>query len=78
MTDILISSDFWASCMVPEGIFERWRAAEGSLLAEGDVVAEIRIEDALHELMAPSGGHLIQFATVNQVIEPGSLIGRIA
>jgi hypothetical protein len=77
MTDISISSDIWASCMLPEGIFERWRVSDGSLLAEGDVVAEIRIEDALHELTAPSGGRLIQFAEVNQIIEPGSVIGKI-
>ena len=78
MTDISISSDFWAGTMLPEGIFERWRVADGSLLAEGDVVAEIRIEDALHELTAPGGGYLTQFAAANQIIEPGSVIGRIA
>ncbi len=77
MTDISISSAMWAGCMLPEGIFERWRVADGSLLAEGDVVAEIRIEDALHELTAPSRGHLTQFAEANQIIEPGSVIGRV-
>lgn len=77
MTDIFISADFWRGSMLPEGIFERWRVADGSLLAEGDVVAEIRIEDALHELMAPGHGHLTQYALANQLIEPGSVIGRI-
>jgi len=77
MTDISISSDFWGGRMLPEGIFERWRVADGSELAEGDVVAEIRIEDALHELVAPGRGRLTQFAKVNELIEPGSVIGRI-
>jgi hypothetical protein len=77
MTDIHISSALWASTMMPEGIFERWRAVEGALLAKGDVVAEVRIEGALHELVAPAGGRLIHLAAVNEVIEPGSVIGRI-
>jgi pyruvate/2-oxoglutarate dehydrogenase complex dihydrolipoamide acyltransferase (E2) component len=63
--------------MMPEGILERWRVADGATLAEGDVVAEVRIEDALHELIAPGKGRLTQLAGVNDVIEPGSLIGRI-
>jgi len=77
MTNISISSDFWAGCMLPEGILERWRVADGSDVAAGDVVAEIRIEDALHELTAPSAGRLVALTRVNDVIEPGSVIGRI-
>jgi pyruvate/2-oxoglutarate dehydrogenase complex dihydrolipoamide acyltransferase (E2) component len=78
MTDIRISSDFWAGFMMPEGIFERWRVNDGSLLAEGAVIAEVRIEGALHELTAPTAGLLTQFAEANQLIEPGSVIGTIA
>lgn len=77
MTDISISSDFWAGCMLPEGILEQWRVADGSTVSEGDVVAEVRIEDALHELTAPAGGQLTKVAQVNEIIEPGSVIGRI-
>ena len=78
MTDISVSSEFWASSMLPEGIFERWRAADGAVIAQGEVVAEVRIEDVLHELTAPAHGRLTRLAKVNVVIEPGSLIGRIA
>ena len=77
MTDIAISSDFWSGCMLPEGILERWRVAEGSLVEEGAVVAEVRIEDALHELTAPVRGRLVTLARVNDVVEPGSVIGRV-
>ncbi len=77
MTDISISSDFWAGTMLPEGILERWRVADGSQVSEGDVVAEVRIEDALHELIAPARGKLTKLARLNDVIEPGSVIGRI-
>jgi len=78
MTDISIPSAFWASSMLPEGILERWRVADGSLVAAGDVVAEVRIEDALHELTASAPGRLIKLARLNEVIEPGTVIGRIA
>ncbi len=78
MTDISVSSEFWASSMMPEGILVRWRAADGAVITQGEVVAEVRIEDALHELTAPARGRLTRLAKVNEVIEPGSLIGRIA
>lgn len=77
MTDIRISTDFWAGRMLPEGILERWRVADGAVVAAGDVVAEVRIEDALHELMAPAPGKLTKLSRVNEVIEPGSVIGQI-
>jgi pyruvate/2-oxoglutarate dehydrogenase complex dihydrolipoamide acyltransferase (E2) component len=77
MTDISISSDFWASRMLPEGILERWRVADGSVVAEGAVIAEVRIEDALHELIAPASGKLTKLSRINEIIEPGSVIGRI-
>ena len=77
MTDISISSDFWATSMMPEGILERWRVPDGSFVEEGVVVAEVRIEDALHELTAPARGRLIALAKLNDIIEPGAVIGRI-
>ena len=77
MADISISPDFWAGVMLPEGILEHWRVADGSQVSEGDVVAEVRIEDALHELTAPAGGRLTKLAKLNEVVEPGTVIGRI-
>jgi len=77
MTDISISADFWAGRMLPEGILERWRVADDSIVTEGAVVAEVRIEDAIHELTAPASGKLVKFTHLNEIIEPGSVIGRI-
>lgn len=77
MSDVSISSALWAGSMLPEGILERWRVADGSIVGAGDVIAEIRIEDALHELTAPIPGRLVRLSEVNQVVEPGSVIGRI-
>jgi len=77
MTDISISPDLWAGVMLPEGILEHWRVADGTVVSQGDVVAEVRIEDALHELVAPAGGRVIKLAKLNAIIEPGAVIGRI-
>jgi pyruvate/2-oxoglutarate dehydrogenase complex dihydrolipoamide acyltransferase (E2) component len=63
--------------MLPEGILERWRVPEGSFVEKGAVVAEVRIEDALHELTAPVRGRLVTLVKVNDVVEPGSVIGRV-
>jgi hypothetical protein len=41
-------------------------------------MAEIRIEDALHEITAPVRGRLTIVAAVNNVVEPGSLLGTLA
>jgi hypothetical protein len=78
MSDIFISSDLWTSSMLPEGILERWRVADDNRVGVGDVVAEVRIEDALPEVIAPAPGRLVRLAEVNEIIEPGRLIGRIA
>ena len=53
--------------MLPEGIVERWFIADGAIVAAGDPMAEIRIEDALHEIMAPVSGRLTIVAAANTV-----------
>jgi hypothetical protein len=58
MQDIKVNEALWASSMLPEGIVERWFIADGAIVAAGDPMAEIRIEDALHEIMAPVSGRL--------------------
>ena len=50
MQDIKVDEALWASSMLPEGIVERWFIADGAIVAAGDPMAEIRIEDALHEM----------------------------
>src|SRR6202035_3201784 len=84
MQDIKVNEALWASSMLPEGIVERWFIADGAIVAAGDPMAEIRIEDALHEIMAPVSGRLTIVAAANTVVEPGSLLaaavgsGRVA
>ena len=49
MQDINVDEALWASSMLPEGIVERWIIADGAIVAAGDPMAEIRIEDAAGE-----------------------------
>ncbi|MEA2890588.1 MAG: hypothetical protein QOI05_1381 [Bradyrhizobium sp.] len=80
LQDVVIRVDqaFWASSILPEGIVQQWFIADGSIAETGDKMAEIRIEDALHEITAPVRGRLTIVAAVNNVVEPGSLLGTLA
>ena len=78
MQDINVDEALWASSMLPEGVVERWIIADGAIVAAGDPMAEIRIEDALHEITVPASGRLTIIAAVNTVVEPGSLLARLA
>ncbi len=75
--DIRISENFWASSMLPQGIVERWYAPEGAHIETGDLIAAVRIEDALHEITAPSAGRLTILTGTGGLIEPGSILGRL-
>jgi pyruvate/2-oxoglutarate dehydrogenase complex dihydrolipoamide acyltransferase (E2) component len=78
MMNITVGSELWSSSMLPEGIVEKWFIANGALVGFGEPVAQVRIEDALHELLAPATGHLVIETDAKSLIEPGSVIGRIS
>ncbi|HJT41949.1 MAG TPA: lipoyl domain-containing protein [Rhizomicrobium sp.] len=77
ITKIAVSPDLWTTSMLPEGIIERWLFTDGSRVDAGDPVATVRIEDALHEVVAPARGRLSIGLKVNSVVEPGTGIGAI-
>lgn len=76
-SSISVSPDLWSTSLLPEGVLERWIFADGSPVEAGDPVAAVRIESALHEIMAPAKGKLQITCKANTVIEPGSVIGHI-
>jgi pyruvate/2-oxoglutarate dehydrogenase complex dihydrolipoamide acyltransferase (E2) component len=78
MQEIKVDSALWATSMLPEGIVERWLVVDGATVAAGDPMAELRIEDALHEITAPASGRVTIVAAVNTIVEPGSLLGKLA
>jgi pyruvate/2-oxoglutarate dehydrogenase complex dihydrolipoamide acyltransferase (E2) component len=78
MQEIKVDSALWATSMLPEGVVERWLVVDGAIVAAGDPMAELRIEDALHEITAPACGRVTIVAAVNTIVEPGSLLGSLA
>ena len=76
--DISVSADLWGTSILPEGILEKWTFPDGSQVEAGDPVAAVRIESALHEIMAPVTGRLHITCKPNTVIEPGTVIGQIS
>ncbi len=77
MQDIKVDEALWATSMLPEGIVERWFIASGAAIKVGERIAEVRIEDALHEIVAPAAGRATIVATVNAIIEPGSVLAML-
>jgi len=77
VTTIAVAPDLWATSLLPEGILEQWLFPNGSFVETGDPVATVRIEDALHELVATARGRLQIGLRANSVVEPGMGIGHI-
>lgn len=77
MIAIMIPADLWASSILPEGILERWLKPDHSQVRQGEAVATVRIEDALHMLVAPATGQLTIALAANAMVEPGATIGRV-
>ena len=77
MLDLKVPDDLWATATLPEGVLEHWLVPDGATVRAGEPVASVRIEEALHEVMAPWPGRLIIAAAANTVIEPGTLLARL-
>ena len=78
MLVVKVDEALWASNILPEGQLERWRARDGQEVGVGQALAEVRIEDALHEILSPGRGMLIHDASVGEAVEPGSRLGWIS
>ena len=80
MTMIRINADeaLWRNNVLPEGILERWLVADGQITREGHAVAQVWIEGALHDIVAPATGRLAISAPALAVIEPGFLLATLA
>jgi pyruvate/2-oxoglutarate dehydrogenase complex dihydrolipoamide acyltransferase (E2) component len=76
--DIKLADNLWASNMLPEGFLLRWLASDGSVVRNGEAIAEVKIEDAIHEVIAPIAGRLRITLAANSVVEPGSILGTLA
>ncbi|RUP00449.1 lipoyl domain-containing protein [Hyphomicrobium sp.] len=77
MSEIKVDEALWASSIFPEGMVVRWLIPDGSMVSAGRAVAEVRIEDALHEITAPRDGRITIVRGEHSVIDPGSLLATV-
>jgi pyruvate/2-oxoglutarate dehydrogenase complex dihydrolipoamide acyltransferase (E2) component len=77
MITINLDEGLWQNSMLPEGILERWLVTDGTEVASGERIAEVRIESSLHEIMSPGPGVLTILTAANSVVEPGTIVGRL-
>lgn len=79
MTNVRVVADaaLWQNNMLPEGVVVRWLISDGELAFEGHRIVEIRVEGALHEIIAPATGRLKIETKPLAVIEPGSLLATL-
>jgi biotin carboxyl carrier protein len=77
MADVKIDEGLWRSGMLPEGIVEKWFVADGAVVSAGDAMAQVRIEGALHDIIAPAGGRVTIVAASRSLIEPGGLLAQL-
>jgi len=77
VTAIAVQPDLWACNTMPGGVLENWLRSDGCEVKAGDPIAAVRIEDSLHELLAPSHGRLHTELQVNSMVQPGTVIGSI-
>lgn len=80
MKTIAVNADeaLWRNAMLPEGVVVRWFVADGDLAQAGHRMAEVRIEGALHDIVAPANGRVKIEMGASSVIEPGSLLATLA
>jgi pyruvate/2-oxoglutarate dehydrogenase complex dihydrolipoamide acyltransferase (E2) component len=78
MQEIRIDEALWATSMLPEGIVVRWLVPDGAIVGAGKPIAEVRVEDALHEILAPASGRVTIVTASNNVVEPGTLLATLA
>lgn len=76
--DIRIDEQLWATSMAPEGVLQKWRVADGADVPKGHAVAEVYIEDRVHDIIASASGRLTHIVAEGDLIEPGTVIARVA
>jgi pyruvate/2-oxoglutarate dehydrogenase complex dihydrolipoamide acyltransferase (E2) component len=75
MTDILVPADLWDT--EDEGVLFLWVYPDGSLVEQGKLIAELTVEKAQLELVAPASGRLKILVPPETIIRKGQVLGKI-
>lgn len=76
MADVQVAQELRSTGMLPEGVLERWLAADGARVRAGEAVA-VRIGEAPHDIGSPTGGRLAALAPASAMVDPGRIIAEI-
>jgi pyruvate/2-oxoglutarate dehydrogenase complex dihydrolipoamide acyltransferase (E2) component len=75
MTNIIIPDDLWDTD--DEGVIFAWIYADGAVVEQGKLIAELTVEKAQLELTAPASGRLKIIVPADTVVRRGTVIGTI-
>jgi pyruvate/2-oxoglutarate dehydrogenase complex dihydrolipoamide acyltransferase (E2) component len=75
MVDIVIPNDLWDT--EDEGVLASWTCADGTVVQQGALIAEITVEKAQVELAAPASGRLKVLVAPETNIRKGQVVGTI-
>ncbi len=78
MAMLCVPDNLWANAPTRKGSLQRWTVSDGALVAAGQALAEIRIEDTVHDIVAPAAGQLFRSATPHDTLEPCLLLGFLS
>ena len=73
--DIIVPQDMWGDSL--EGVVVTWIYQNGATVTEGQPIAEIMVEKAQLEIVAPASGKLTILAVPETVIGRDQVVGRI-
>jgi pyruvate/2-oxoglutarate dehydrogenase complex dihydrolipoamide acyltransferase (E2) component len=73
--DIVVPQEMWGENL--EGVVVTWIYQNGATVAKGQPIAEIMVEKAQLELVAPASGRLTILAVPETIIGRDHVVGRI-
>jgi pyruvate/2-oxoglutarate dehydrogenase complex dihydrolipoamide acyltransferase (E2) component len=75
MTDIVVPADLWDT--EDEGVLFLWVYSDGTVVEKGKLIAELTVEKAQLELLAPASGRLKILVPPESIIKKGQVLGTI-
>ncbi|WP_374525284.1 biotin/lipoyl-containing protein [Sphingopyxis sp.] len=75
MTDITIPTGLWNEG--DEAAISAWLYADGDVVTEGSIIAEIMVEKSSFELTAPASGTLRIDVPAETPVAAGEIVGRV-
>ena len=73
--DILVPQEMWGESL--EGVVVTWIYKDGATVLQGQPIAEVMVEKAQLELVAPASGRLRILAAPETIIGRNHVVGRI-